>query len=161
MKKPRSWQDSYRSTMDPLGWPRQLIDDGLVRSYEDVLNYSHSSGDCAALVLELNRRDADELRRLRRAYSRGGGGRSKPDRDLRMALEFRQRGTTNISRTARIVSVGRRFKLRKSAAIEAINRGERLFEDALHMKVAGRTPAEIARELKVVLETAMRACNGS
>jgi hypothetical protein len=147
--------------LDPTRWSRQLVDSGLVRSPDDVLMYSHSSGDFVDLIGHLNRRDAEELRKLRTRWSTGGGGRSKPDRDLCMAMEYRQRKTiASSSATARKGYIGRKYRVKRSAAIEAIDRGLKLLDAAREMKANGATLAEIASTLKISLKTASVACRG-
>jgi hypothetical protein len=52
------------------------------------------------------------------------GGRQDPDRDLQMAREFvRRRQKSGLSDSALMKDIGRKRKLRRSAAIEAVRRG--------------------------------------
>ena len=67
----------------------------------------------------------------------------KPDlsnRDMKMAKEFhKKKKTTDISKSALMADIGRRYGLRRSASIEAIKRGQKLLasENGTKRKQAG------------------------
>jgi hypothetical protein len=59
---------------------------------------------------------------------RKGGGRSKPDRDRRMWREFRQlrqSSPSSVSNTAIMKCLGLKYKLKRRAVLDAVNRGRR------------------------------------
>jgi hypothetical protein len=142
---------------------RWLVDSGLVTSPDEALLWSHSSGDFADLCREIERRDAEERRRLREAQSRGGGKRSNPDRDVRIALDFRREhhgANRDLKPTDLKEAIGRRssYRLRRTAAIDSCKRGEKVIAALLTMKAEGRDPAEIAKKFNIALTTVERAC---
>jgi hypothetical protein len=148
---------------NPMERACRLVASGRVTSPQEAAAWSGSSGDFADLCRELDRRDAEERRRLREAQSRGGGKRSNPDRDVRIALEFRRRhhGTNRDLKPTDLKEViGRRpsYGLRRTAAIDACNRGEKIIDALLTVKAEGRDSAEIAKKLNISLETVELAC---
>ena len=148
---------------NPMEKARWLIHSGRVASPQEAALWSSSSGDFVDLCFELNRRDAEERRRLREAQSRGGGKRSNPDRDVRIALDFcRERHGTNrdLKPTHLKETIGRRprYRLGRTASIDAYNRGQTIIHALLTMKSEGRDSAEIAKKLDISLKTVKLAC---
>lgn len=151
---------------NPMEKARWLVHSGRVASPQEALLWSHSSGDFVDLCLELDRRDAKERRRLREAQSRGGGKRSNPDRDVRIALDFyRERHGTNrdLKPTDLKEIIGRRpsYGLRRTAAIDAYNRGEKIIDAMLTLKAEGMDSGEIAKKFDISLELACAALSKS
>jgi hypothetical protein len=82
-------------------------------------------------MLRTNRKELEALREFSNKIKEGAkrGGRQNPKRDLRMAWDYQQlrRKHSSISDSAIKEHIGRKYNLKRRAAIDAVNRGLKNF----------------------------------